>query len=222
MYLWSLVGAAAGKTYLRPHVRLSERPAEPSLLWSLCAGGTAGPWRLAHTLPSPDAQCSRCRSRSRRSTTPCTRLPTRYPGKGALKPLCLCLWSDSGSLKKQGFLFFSFQFLSYLYFPYLLGAARLHSITNIRLWQRLKGCWLQRVRIEILTIVLFLFLFCFLNQGFPWQLSFNQPERGLRGARAVGESSRPPPENAGKIQPVICNLFLLHNTWWCVFKQMYS
>uniref|UniRef100_A0A3P8NG52 TNFAIP3-interacting protein 1 n=1 Tax=Astatotilapia calliptera TaxID=8154 RepID=A0A3P8NG52_ASTCA len=32
--------------------------------------------------------------------------------------------------------------------------------------------------------------------GFPWQLSFNQPERGLRGARAVGESSRPPPENA--------------------------
>lgn len=32
--------------------------------------------------------------------------------------------------------------------------------------------------------------------GFPWQLSFNPPERGLRGARAVGESSRPPPENA--------------------------
>uniref|UniRef100_A0A3B5LWA4 TNFAIP3-interacting protein 1 n=1 Tax=Xiphophorus couchianus TaxID=32473 RepID=A0A3B5LWA4_9TELE len=30
--------------------------------------------------------------------------------------------------------------------------------------------------------------------GFPWQMSFPQP----RGARAVGESSRPPPENAGK------------------------
>eukprot|EP00066_Takifugu_rubripes_P006067 XP_003970587.1 PREDICTED: TNFAIP3-interacting protein 1 [Takifugu rubripes] len=29
--------------------------------------------------------------------------------------------------------------------------------------------------------------------GFPWQSSFPQP----RGARAVGESSRPPPENAG-------------------------
>lgn len=29
-------------------------------------------------------------------------------------------------------------------------------------------------------------------QGFPWQSSFPQP----RGARAVGESSRPPPENA--------------------------
>uniref|UniRef100_A0A8C4HR55 TNFAIP3-interacting protein 1 n=1 Tax=Dicentrarchus labrax TaxID=13489 RepID=A0A8C4HR55_DICLA len=29
--------------------------------------------------------------------------------------------------------------------------------------------------------------------GFPWQPSFPQP----RGARAVGESSRPPPENAG-------------------------
>uniref|UniRef100_H3CUC4 TNFAIP3-interacting protein 1 n=1 Tax=Tetraodon nigroviridis TaxID=99883 RepID=H3CUC4_TETNG len=37
--------AAARKTYLRPYVRLSERPAEPSLLWSLCAGGTAGPLR---------------------------------------------------------------------------------------------------------------------------------------------------------------------------------
>lgn len=73
VYLWSIVGAAAGKTYLRPHVRLSERPAEPSLLWSLCAGGTAGPWGLAHTLPSSDAQCSRCSSR--RSTAPCTRLP---------------------------------------------------------------------------------------------------------------------------------------------------
>ncbi|XP_071314019.1 TNFAIP3-interacting protein 1 isoform X3 [Trachinotus anak] len=31
--------------------------------------------------------------------------------------------------------------------------------------------------------------------GFPWQPSFPQP----RGARAVGESSRPPPENADKI-----------------------
>lgn len=30
--------------------------------------------------------------------------------------------------------------------------------------------------------------------GFPWQSSFSQP----RGARAVGESLRPPPENAGK------------------------
>uniref|UniRef100_A0A8C8E0P1 TNFAIP3-interacting protein 1 n=1 Tax=Oryzias sinensis TaxID=183150 RepID=A0A8C8E0P1_9TELE len=29
--------------------------------------------------------------------------------------------------------------------------------------------------------------------GFPWQMSFPQP----RGARAVGESSRPPPENTG-------------------------
>uniref|UniRef100_A0A3P9KDN9 TNFAIP3-interacting protein 1 n=1 Tax=Oryzias latipes TaxID=8090 RepID=A0A3P9KDN9_ORYLA len=29
------------------------------------------------------------------------------------------------------------------------------------------------------------------NPGFPWQMSFPQP----RGARAVGESSRPPPEN---------------------------
>uniref|UniRef100_A0A8C5HT92 TNFAIP3-interacting protein 1 n=1 Tax=Gouania willdenowi TaxID=441366 RepID=A0A8C5HT92_GOUWI len=29
--------------------------------------------------------------------------------------------------------------------------------------------------------------------GFPWQMSFPQP----RGVRAVGESSRPPPENAG-------------------------
>ncbi|MEQ2231519.1 hypothetical protein ILYODFUR_001304 [Ilyodon furcidens] len=30
------------------------------------------------------------------------------------------------------------------------------------------------------------------TSGFPWQMSFSQP----RGARAVGESSRPPPENA--------------------------
>ncbi|KAM8909419.1 TNFAIP3-interacting protein 1 isoform 2-T2 [Spinachia spinachia] len=70
-------GAAAEKTYLRPHVRLSERPAEPCLLWSLCAGGTAGPRGLAHTLPSPDAQCSRRHSRSRRSAAPSTRLPAR-------------------------------------------------------------------------------------------------------------------------------------------------
>uniref|UniRef100_A0A673BLK2 TNFAIP3-interacting protein 1 n=1 Tax=Sphaeramia orbicularis TaxID=375764 RepID=A0A673BLK2_9TELE len=40
--------------------------------------------------------------------------------------------------------------------------------------------------------------------GFPWQSSFSQP----RGARAVGESSRPPPENAGtkelqQVSPVL-------------------
>ncbi|MEQ2190811.1 hypothetical protein XENOCAPTIV_010953, partial [Xenoophorus captivus] len=38
------------------------------------------------------------------------------------------------------------------------------------------------------------------GQGFPWQMSFSQP----RGARAVGESSRPPPENAGKDHGYIC------------------
>lgn len=89
LYLWHLIGAAAGKTYLRPHVGLSERPAESSLLWSLCAGGNAGPGGLAHSLPSPDAQRSgRHSSSRRRSTAPSSRLPTRYPGKGALN-LCL-------------------------------------------------------------------------------------------------------------------------------------
>ncbi|MEQ2268897.1 hypothetical protein XENORESO_018215 [Xenotaenia resolanae] len=38
------------------------------------------------------------------------------------------------------------------------------------------------------------------TSGFPWQMSFSQP----RGARAVGESSRPPPENAGKDHGYIC------------------
>lgn len=70
-YLWSLIGAAAGKRCLRSRFRLSERPAEPSLLWSLCAGGNAGPWGLAYTLPSPDAQCSGRHSSSHRSSTPC-------------------------------------------------------------------------------------------------------------------------------------------------------
>lgn len=44
---------------------------------------------------------------------------------------------------------------------------------------------------------------CFIfAQGFPWQSSFPQP----RGARAVGECSRPPPENAGMVQQ--CFLFV--------------
>lgn len=86
-------------------VRLSERPAEPPLLWSLCAGGTAGPWGLAHSLPSPDAQCSRRHSRSRRSAAPHKRLPACHPGKGPLRSLCL--WSGSASaLSKQTRLFF--------------------------------------------------------------------------------------------------------------------
>ena len=110
------VGAAAGKTYLRPHVWLSERPAEPPLLWSLCAGGNPGPWGLALTLPSPDAQCSRRHSRSSRSssssTASCSRLPARYPGKGASKPLCLCFWSVSVSLRKQGSFFFSLSYVA--------------------------------------------------------------------------------------------------------------
>uniref|UniRef100_A0A673BHB1 TNFAIP3-interacting protein 1 n=1 Tax=Sphaeramia orbicularis TaxID=375764 RepID=A0A673BHB1_9TELE len=41
--------------------------------------------------------------------------------------------------------------------------------------------------------------------GFPWQSSFSQP----RGARAVGESSRPPPENAGMAHSVSSTLLLL-------------
>lgn len=43
-------------------------------------GGTAGPWGLAHSLPSPDAQCSRRHSRSRRSAAPHKRLPACHPG----------------------------------------------------------------------------------------------------------------------------------------------
>ncbi|CAG5992043.1 unnamed protein product [Menidia menidia] len=38
----------------------------------------------------------------------------------------------------------------------------------------------------------FLPLFHLGQHGFPWQMPFSQP----RGARAVGESTRPPPENA--------------------------
>lgn len=83
VYLWYLLGAAAEKTYFRPHIRLSERPAEPPLLWSLCAGGNSGPGRLARTPTSPDAQRSRRHCSS--STAPCSRLPACEPGKSALK-----------------------------------------------------------------------------------------------------------------------------------------
>ena len=63
------------------HVQLSE----PSLLWSLCAGGAPGPGGLARPLPSPGSQRGRrrrcCRRRCRRPA-PWTRLPTCHPGKG--------------------------------------------------------------------------------------------------------------------------------------------
>uniref|UniRef100_A0A3Q3Q7B6 TNFAIP3-interacting protein 1 n=1 Tax=Monopterus albus TaxID=43700 RepID=A0A3Q3Q7B6_MONAL len=36
---------------------------------------------------------------------PCTRLPACYPGKGPLRPLCLCLWSDWFTKEARLFLF---------------------------------------------------------------------------------------------------------------------
>uniref|UniRef100_A0A3Q2QF68 TNFAIP3-interacting protein 1 n=1 Tax=Fundulus heteroclitus TaxID=8078 RepID=A0A3Q2QF68_FUNHE len=45
--------------------------------------------------------------------------------------------------------------------------------------------------------------------GFPWQMSFPQP----RGARAVGESSRPPPENAGEEHADISFCFRLSHAY---------
>lgn len=54
---------------------------------------------------------------------------------------------------------------------------------------------------------------CFIfGQGFPWQSSFPQP----RGARAVGECSRPPPENAGMVQPSKWDFFLLSYKSCCI------
>ncbi|XP_063346988.1 TNFAIP3-interacting protein 1 isoform X4 [Pelmatolapia mariae] len=61
---------------------------------------------------------------------------------------------------------------------------QLHQAQNECQRERTERCKLERLQMQ------------HHKQGFPWQLSFNQPERGLRGARAVGESSRPPPENA--------------------------
>lgn len=61
---------------------------------------------------------------------------------------------------------------------------QLHQAQNECQRERTERCKLERLQMQ------------HHKQGFPWQLSFNPPERGLRGARAVGESSRPPPENA--------------------------
>uniref|UniRef100_A0A3B4U2H4 TNFAIP3-interacting protein 1 n=1 Tax=Seriola dumerili TaxID=41447 RepID=A0A3B4U2H4_SERDU len=87
---------------------------------------------------------------------------------------------------------------------------QLHQAQNECQRERTERCKLERLqmhhkqycrRIEMVneTVLsvwigdVWCFLFC---QGFPWQPSFSQP----RGARAVGESSRPPPENAGTVQ----------------------
>ncbi|GAA6226367.1 TNFAIP3-interacting protein 1 isoform X4 [Lates japonicus] len=56
---------------------------------------------------------------------------------------------------------------------------QLHQAQNECQRERTERCKLERLQMHH-------------KQGFPWQSSFPQP----RGARAVGESSRPPPENA--------------------------
>ncbi|XP_022607690.1 TNFAIP3-interacting protein 1 isoform X4 [Seriola dumerili] len=56
---------------------------------------------------------------------------------------------------------------------------QLHQAQNECQRERTERCKLERLQMHH-------------KQGFPWQPSFSQP----RGARAVGESSRPPPENA--------------------------
>ncbi|XP_031175566.1 TNFAIP3-interacting protein 1 isoform X4 [Sander lucioperca] len=57
---------------------------------------------------------------------------------------------------------------------------QLHQAQNECQRERTERCKLERLQMQ------------HHKQGFPWQSSFPQP----RGARAVGESSRPPPENA--------------------------
>ncbi|XP_047440593.1 TNFAIP3-interacting protein 1 isoform X3 [Mugil cephalus] len=57
---------------------------------------------------------------------------------------------------------------------------QLHQAQNECQRERTERCKLERLQMQ------------HHKQGFPWQMSFPQP----RGARAVGESSRPPPENA--------------------------
>uniref|UniRef100_A0A673BHA6 TNFAIP3-interacting protein 1 n=1 Tax=Sphaeramia orbicularis TaxID=375764 RepID=A0A673BHA6_9TELE len=57
---------------------------------------------------------------------------------------------------------------------------QLHQAQNECQRERTERCKLERLQMQ------------HHKQGFPWQSSFSQP----RGARAVGESSRPPPENA--------------------------
>ncbi|XP_062249213.1 TNFAIP3-interacting protein 1 isoform X4 [Platichthys flesus] len=56
---------------------------------------------------------------------------------------------------------------------------QLHQAQNECQRERTERCKLERLQMHH-------------KQGFPWQSSFPQP----RGTRAVGESSRPPPENA--------------------------
>ncbi|XP_029368278.1 TNFAIP3-interacting protein 1 isoform X5 [Echeneis naucrates] len=56
---------------------------------------------------------------------------------------------------------------------------QLHQAQNECQRERSERCKLERLQMHH-------------KQGFPWQPTFPQP----RGARAVGESSRPPPENA--------------------------
>ncbi|XP_033822078.1 TNFAIP3-interacting protein 1 isoform X3 [Periophthalmus magnuspinnatus] len=57
---------------------------------------------------------------------------------------------------------------------------QLHQAQNECQRERSERCKLERLQMQ------------HHKQGFPWQSSFSQP----RGARAVGESLRPPPENA--------------------------
>ncbi|KAM8909423.1 TNFAIP3-interacting protein 1 isoform 6-T6 [Spinachia spinachia] len=57
---------------------------------------------------------------------------------------------------------------------------QLHQAQNECQRERTERCKLERLQMQ------------HHKQGFPWQSSFPQP----RGTRAVGESSRPPPENA--------------------------
>ncbi|XP_073343276.1 TNFAIP3-interacting protein 1 isoform X4 [Pagrus major] len=57
---------------------------------------------------------------------------------------------------------------------------QLHQAQNECQRERTERCKLERLQMQ------------HHKQGFPWQSSFPQP----RGSRAVGESSRPPPENA--------------------------
>ncbi|CAL9692683.1 unnamed protein product [Knipowitschia caucasica] len=58
---------------------------------------------------------------------------------------------------------------------------QLHQAQNECQRERSERCKLERLQMQHHK-----------QQGFPWQSSFSQP----RGARAVGESIRPPPENA--------------------------
>uniref|UniRef100_A0AAQ4RHN1 TNFAIP3-interacting protein 1 n=1 Tax=Gasterosteus aculeatus aculeatus TaxID=481459 RepID=A0AAQ4RHN1_GASAC len=66
---------------------------------------------------------------------------------------------------------------------------QLHQAQNECQRERTERCKLERLQMQ------------HHKQGFPWQSSFPQP-RGTRAA--VGESSRPPPENAGMIPVQHC------------------